>query len=57
MKILILFLVLLMSTGCANLIHKSCTELLSKRVWGDFIKDTKECEVHGHCVEYLGDNE
>ncbi len=56
MKILILFLVLLMSTGCANFIHKSCTELLSKRVWGDFLEDTKECGVHGHCIDYLGDN-
>ena len=54
MKILILFLMLLMSNGCSNFIHKTCSNLLSEKIYGDFLSDTNECKEKGFCISDLG---
>ena len=56
MKILVLLITLLLFSGCSEFIHQSCSELLGKRIYDDFLEDTNECQVHGFCVSNLGED-
>ena len=56
MKILVLLITLLLFSGCSDFIHQSCSELLGKRIYDDFLEDTNECQVHGFCVSNLGED-